>query len=212
MTGPAAGEPDRGTDVPARMTRTREAVAAIVAILALGLAFRIIIAYLLPGSGFTNDLASFRGWAHDLATNGLAGFYTRPGFHDYTPGYLYALWLVGIIEQVLPKLDLIKIPAILADLALGYLAWSMTLELGGGRRAAVVAAALVVFNPVTWFDSVVWGQVDSVGMVFLLLGVRELWRDRPERSAILAVVAAIIKPQLGILVPIVAAVVIRRYL
>ena len=119
MTGPAAGEPDRGTDVPARMTRTREAVAAIVAILALGLAFRIIIAYLLPGSGFTNDLASFRGWAHDLATNGLAGFYTRPGFHDYTPGYLYALWLVGIIEQVLPKLDLIKIPAILADLALG---------------------------------------------------------------------------------------------
>ena len=58
----------------------------------------------------------------------------------------------------------------------------------------------------------VWGQVDSVGVVFLLLAVRELWRDRTERSAIFTVVAAIIKPQLGILVPIVAAVTIRRAL
>ena len=58
----------------------------------------------------------------------------------------------------------------------------------------------------------VWGQVDSVGVVFMLLGLRELWRDRPERAAIWAVVAAIIKPQLGILVPLVAVVTIRRAL
>ena len=49
-------------------------------------------------------------------------------------------------------------------------------------------------------------------MVFLLLGMRELWHDHPERAAIWTTVAAVIKPQLGILVPIVAAVVIRRYL
>ena len=57
-----------------------------------------------------------------------------------------------------------------------------------------------------------WAQVDSFGLVFLLLGLRELWRDRPERSAVLTVIAALIKPQLGILVPIVAAVTIRRAL
>ena len=65
-------------------------------------------------------------------------------------------------------------------------------------------------NPITWFDSVVWGQVDSVGVVFLLLGLRDLWRDRPERAAIFAVIAALIKPQLGILIPILALVTIRR--
>jgi hypothetical protein len=211
LTGPAAGEPDRGTSVPTRTTRTREAASAIVVVLALGFVLRLIIAYLLPGSGFTNDLASFRGWAYDLAANGPFGFYARPGFHDYTPGYLYVLWLVGVVQRILPTLELIKLPAILADLALGYLAWLMALELGAGRRAAVVAGALVVFNPITWFDSVVWGQVDSVGVVFLLLGVRELWRDRPERATIFAVLAAIIKPQLGILAPIVAIVILRRY-
>ena len=76
----------------------------------------------------------------------------------------------------------------------------------------MVAAAVAVLNPISWFDSVVWGQVDSFGVVFLLLGLRELWRDRPERAAIYTVIAAIIKPQLGILIPLVAVVTIRRAL
>ena len=89
----------------------------------------------------------------------------------------------------------------------------MALELGrpGAPGADRVRGRRVV-NPITWFDSVIWGQVDSFGTVFLLLGVRELWRGRRERAAILAVVAALVKPQLAILVPIVAIVVIRRAL
>ena len=63
---------------------------------------------------------------------------------------------------------------------------------------------MVVFNPIIWFDSVIWGQVDSFGTVFLMLGVRELWRGRSERAAIFAVVGALVKPQMAILVPIVA--------
>jgi hypothetical protein len=69
-----------------------------------------------------------------------------------------------------------------------------------------------ILNPVSWFDSAVWGQVDSFGVVFLLLGLRELWRDRPERAAIFTMIAAVIKPQLGILVPLVAIITIRRAL
>ena len=79
-----------------------------------------------------------------------------------------------------------------------------------GERLALAAAFVAVVNPISWFDSVVWGQVDSFGVVFMLLGLRELWRDRPERAAVWTVVAAIIKPQLGILVPLVAIVTIRR--
>ncbi|MDP9467394.1 MAG: glycosyltransferase 87 family protein, partial [Chloroflexota bacterium] len=205
MSGPAIGEPDPDRAAPAR-TGFGDAAGGILVLLALGLTLRLIIAYLLPGSGFAVDLASFQFWASDLADNGLFGFYDRPFFHDYTPGYLYVLWLVGGVANFLGSGvgDLIKVPPIAADLALGYLAWSMTRELGGSERSARIAAALVLFNPVTWFDSVVWGQVDSVGVVFLLLALRELWRDRPERAAILATLAALVKPQLGILIPIVA--------
>ena len=86
----------------------------------------------------------------------------------------------------------------------------MVLDLGVTHGRARLAAIVVLVNPITWFDSVIWGQVDSFGTVFLLLAVRELWKDRPERAAILAVTAALVKPQLAILVPIVAFVVIRR--
>jgi hypothetical protein len=182
-------------------------------VLALGLAFRLIIAYAYPGTGFEVDLVSFRSWAANLAAEGLHGFYERDFFHDYTPGYLYVLYAVGLAGQALGGIgDLIKIPPIVADVVLGWLVWSMAIELGAGRRAALIGAALVVVNPVTWFDSVTWGQVDSFGVVFMLLGIRELWRDHPERAAILTVVAALIKPQLGILIPIVAVVTIRRAL
>lgn len=213
MTGPASGGFERGTGAPARTTGTQGAVSAILIVLALGLALRLIIAYLLPGSGFGADLNTFRFWASDLAANGMAGFYERDFFHDYTPGYLYVLWLVGVVGQWVGGIgDLIKIPPVLADMAIGWLVWSMVRELGGRDRLALLAGAVAVLNPVSWFDSVVWGQVDAFGVVFLLLALRSLWRDQPERAAIFTVIAAIIKPQLGILVPLVAVVTIRRAL
>ena len=213
MTGPDPGADGRGTGAPRRSTGTQGAVGAILIVLALGLALRLFLLYLLPGSGFGADLTSFRYWAGNLADQGPYGFYERDFFHDYTPGYLYVLWLVGVVGRALGGIgDLIKIPPVLADLAVGYLVWSMIRELGARERLALLGAAVVMANPIFWFDNVVWGQVDSFGLVFLLLGVRELWRERSERAAIFTVVAAIIKPQLGILVPIVAIVTIRRAL
>ena len=67
MTGPASGGIERGTGAPSRSTGTQGAVGAVLVVLALGLALRLIIAYLLPGSGFGVDLGAFRFWANDLA-------------------------------------------------------------------------------------------------------------------------------------------------
>ena len=213
MTGPASGGTERGMRAPSRSTGISRAVGAIALVLAFGLALRFIIAYvLLPGSGFGTDISSFRAWAGDLAANGTGTFYDR-GWVDYTPGYMYVLWLVGTVGMAFGGIgDLIKLPPIVADAAIGYLVWSMARELGARQGVALLAATLFIVNPVSWFDSAVWGQVDSFGVVFLLLGLRELWRDRPERAAILTVVAAVIKPQLGILVPLVAFLTIRRAL
>ncbi len=203
--------PDRGTATP---KRSSQAVGALIAILILGLAFRLIIAYvLLPGSGFGADRGTFQAWAGDLAANGPAGFYSRVSFIDYTPGYLYVLWLIGVVGNAIGGIgDLIKLPAILSDVVIAWLIHSIVRELGGSRRAALIGATLFLVNPVTWFDSAIWGQVDAVGVIFVLLSVRDLWRRRPERASFWAVVAAIIKPQLGILVPIIAVVLLRRHL
>ena len=202
--------PDRGTATP---KRSYQAAGALIAILILGLAFRLIIAYvLLPGSGFGADRGTFQAWANDLAAHGPGGLYERAAFLDYTPGYLYVLWLIGTVGKAIGGIgDLIKLPAIVSDVIVAWLIHSIVRELGGSRRAALIGATLFLVNPVTWFDSSIWGQVDAFGVIFLLLSVRDLWRRRPERASLWAVVAAIIKPQLGIMIPIIAVILLRRH-
>jgi hypothetical protein len=192
----------------------RDAIVPLGVLLALGLALRLIIAYvLLPGSGFKVDLGSFSGWAMELARNGPWGFYDRSIFVDYTPGYLYVLWGLGLASQALavPIGDLLKLPAIAADLGLALAVFALAADLGASRRRALTAAGVVLLVPVTWFDSAIWAQVDSVGTLVLLLAVRELWNGRSERAAILTTIAAIIKPQFGILIPLAAVVIIHRH-
>src|SRR5664279_1424088 len=73
-------------------------------------------------------------------------------------------------------------------------------------------ALIIVINPITWFNSAIWGQADAVGSILLLLGLRELQRDRRETASVLAVLAALTKLQLGILGFVVVFVVLRRSL
>jgi 4-amino-4-deoxy-L-arabinose transferase-like glycosyltransferase len=216
LAGPARDERARAGEV-ARV-RLRDVAVPLGILLALGLALRLIIAYvLLPGSGFKVDVNSFNGWAVELARNGPFGIYDRPIFIDYTPGYLYVLWALGLVAQLFGGPGaapgaLLKLPPILADLGLAVAVFLLATDLGARRRPALVAAAVVLFVPVTWFDSAIWSQVDSVGTLVLLLAVRELWQGRDERATLLTTVAAIIKPQFGILIPLAAVLILRRNL
>ena len=87
--------------------------------------------------------------ADNLAQQGPFGFYDRGFFADYTPGYLYVLWLVGIVGRALGGIgDLIKLPAIIADGIMAYLVWSMVREIGGYLSSALhlMEAARGVFD------------------------------------------------------------------
>ena len=214
-SGRVSGGPSRDADAPTRTTWTRDGIGAIVAVLALGLVFRLIIAQLNPGLGLQGrpgarsrpGPATSPSTASAASTSGPSSTTTRPAT---SMSCTWSGWSGSALGNIG---DLIKIPPILADVALGWLVWSMVRELGGGpagrahrrRRSS---------SPTRSAGSTrsLWGQVDSFGVVFLLLGVRALWRDRPERAAIFTVIAALIKPQLAILAPIVAVVTIRRAL
>ncbi|HLA16766.1 MAG TPA: hypothetical protein VJZ72_07675, partial [Candidatus Limnocylindrales bacterium] len=199
-----------------RPHRPQGDVRSLAILMALGLGLRILLVYILPGSGFEADIGAFQAWASNLATEGPWGFYERPFHHDQQPIYMYVLWVMGELRQLVAGPgslgDFVKLPSIIADLLLAWLVHSMILEIGASPRRALVGAAIILFIPITWFDSVVWGQADAIGATVLVLGLRALWRDEPEQAALWAVLAATFKPQLGILIPIVAGVTIARYL
>src|SRR5262249_15330456 len=146
---------------------------ALALLLGIGLLIRLTLAYvLLPHSGFESDVGSFTNWALRLAEHGPGSFYTDAGFADYPPGYLYVLWLVGGIGHLLAPFGggdptavtttLIKLPAIFADVAVGLVLYLVVRSWRSPRadanRLGLIAAAIYLFNPVTWYDSAIWGQ------------------------------------------------------
>jgi hypothetical protein len=212
LAGPSTREESPRGRAQAGTSGAVTAIPVIVALLIIGLILRLIIAYVFfPGSGFPNDLGAFQAWGNQIAHAGPVGFYDRPGFLDYPPVYLLLLGAMSFLSGGEIG-EGVKILPILADLGLATVVWTMAREMGVSGRRAVIAALIVLLNPITWFNSAIWGQADSVGSIFLLLGLRELQKDRRETASALAVLAFLTKLQLGILGVIVGFVVLRRSL
>jgi dolichyl-phosphate-mannose--protein O-mannosyl transferase/Gpi18-like mannosyltransferase len=173
--------------------------------------------------GFPNDVSSFESWALTLAAHGPASFYASTSFSDYPPGYFYILGLIGWIWTALFSAHdttfstlaiLIKLPAVLFDLAIGSLLYTLVRRFASAGMA-LIAAALFLLSPAAIFISALWGQVDSVAAFFALLAIYALLRsdDVPPPKATLWIVGGwlsfayslLIKPQAAVLLPLMIA-------
>ncbi len=164
---------------------------------------RLVLAVTTKGYG--PDIGTFSAWAGHAA-DGLFSFYSPGYFADYPPGYIYALWLVGKLRLVFgidfdtpAFLLLLKLPAIICDVAATWLIFHI------GRKhwtsaAGLAAAALYGFNPAVILNSAVWGQVDGILTLFILLGVW-LLETSPAVSAVSFAIALLVKPQTLIFAP-----------
>lgn len=163
-------------------------------------AFALLLRFLImPHGGFPVDIGTFRAWATGLAENGPAAFYGA-GFADYLPGYLYFLWVIGEIGQVVQLSDqaylfALKMPAAICDIAASWVIFALARRMGSSWALALSVSYL--FNPGIVFNSAYWGQADAVGAVFALWGVALLGAASPLLTAVLLTVAALIKPQSG---------------
>jgi len=193
-----------------------------VGVLGSALALRLVLAYVVfPGQGLVSDLNLFADWATTLARVGPGGFYAAAGSANYPPGYMYVLWLVGIAGNAVSGIFgvsadqavglFLKLPAIGADIAIGGLLWWAGRRWFGGR-AGVLAAALYLVVPVTWYDSALWGQVDAVGTLVMLAALLLLVEGWSEPAAALAAFGVLVKPQDAICLVIVIPVLVRRHL
>jgi Gpi18-like mannosyltransferase len=196
---------------------TLDSTAGITLVVALAVVIRLLLA---PKLGFYGDLRYFREWAGRLQDTGLRHFYEPGYFVDYPPGYLYILSLLGRITHT-PSYSLLKLPILFGDLALawasGVLASRLTPDSVKQRvpvRALVMVA--VLFNPAVLGIGAAWGQVDSIPsalvittLLLLLTGRRSLSRDLG--GLCVFAVAIAIKPQSGFLAPVLAYLLIRRY-
>ena len=196
---------------------------AIALLLLVGLAFRLALAFwVYPRSGLQADIGLFAHWAQKLAGDGPGAIYQGAPDLNYPPGYLWLLWAWGEIGTVLAR-DLgqhgpdivttgIKLPAILVDILVGWVLYRAVQRWHGSERWGLTVAAVWLFNPATWYDSTLWGQVDTIGVFVGGLALIWLIDRKPELATAAATLAILVKPQFAIFLGIVGVVLLRRHL
>ena len=190
-------------------------------ILVLGIGLRLGLAFgLLPGLGHLQDLRYHATWMLQLAASGPGSFYA-PGTPVLPPGFLWVLWPLGHLANVLASLTglpaatvalvVAKLPATVADAWIAVLLW-WAVGRWQGRSAGLLAATLFLAAPPAWYESAIWGQVDSVGALLVLGAVVAVIERRPELALAFAAAATLVKPQFGVAAFVVAIVLVRRHL
>lgn len=140
-----------------------------------------------------------------LSQFNFADFYSPDVFTDYTPGYLYILSFLGFLKNSLAIGDnyyflVLKIPALISDILIGLIIYKEIAK-SFSRKTALLAAGIMLFNPVTLFNSAVWGQIDSVLTLFMLLAVIKIQDHKLSSSLIFFSLAVLIKPQAAAIAP-----------
>lgn len=179
---------------------------SLAALFAAALSLRLLAAAL--SRGFGPDTACFAAWADRIFQLGPGGFYSPDVFTDYPPGYMYVLWLVGGIRQLLGleyysalHLIILKLPSILCDMACGMLIYREACRKGTKHQGFFLCAAYL-FNPAVFLNSSVWGQVDSVFTLALAYMCLCLVRGRLPSAYIAFGIGVLIKPQMLVFAPI----------
>ena len=123
----------------------------------------------------------------------------------YPPGSLYLLWLSGWIGWLIePSANgfrvIVETPPLIADLLIGLTLYFAAWRDGRGLRAIVVMM-LFALNPALIFDTVVWGQSDSVVALPMIAAAILIFTGRYRLGWSAAAIAILAKPQAIALTP-----------
>ncbi len=176
-------------------------------LLGAALLLRLICAYTYRG--FETDTACFYNWALRLWEKGPANFYAPDYFCDYPPGYLYILNLLGGVLAAFGIntmsgfcMMLLKLPAILADIVAGILIYRYAKK-SMRPHTALFLSAIYLFHPAVFINSALWGQVDAVFTLFLLLTCILLTEKKAIPAYFLFALCILLKPQSLVFAPLI---------
>ncbi len=147
---------------------------------------------------FKIDMDAWVAWAYRLAELGVHQFYSTQVWTNYTPGYLYILYILGIFNSLLALnqqtvILFIKLISIAFELGLAFMLYAKFKEIS--QKQKLILICFLLFNPSLIFNSTVWGQIDGILSFFLILAVYYLQNSRHQKSSLSYAYAFLIKPQ-----------------
>ncbi|MBN2558604.1 MAG: glycosyltransferase family 39 protein [Clostridia bacterium] len=183
------------------------------AIILSGLAARIYAG--LSIAGYPTDMTCWTSWSQTAVNGGLFNVYENSTFLDYPPGYLYILYLLGLLGnkiglEIFPPACnlLLKTPSIIADMAMVFVFFRI-----GSRKinsqTGLVAAMLYAANPLIILDSAAWGQIDAILVLAVAGYLFALYKNRITMASVIFAIGLLIKPQMLFFGPVLAVVFIK---
>ena len=161
--------------------------------------------------GFEGDVNLFKQWGNIMARD-VFNFYenamAEASLADYPPFYMYVLGflsklmnLFGIEVNTAAFRFVIKLPPMIADLVTAYYIYKICLFVSEKKNTwlkgnwLVFLPALYLFNPMVLLDSVVWGQMDSFLVMFMVIALYFVMKKKVIPAALFFAISITIKPQ-----------------
>ena len=144
-------------------------------LLVLGAALLIKSIMAVKNEGYVSDLDCFRIWSDMIREHGISKFYYVDQGNGYPPGYMFVLWIVALVRKLFGietnsdgGLFMIKLVPILCDIFAGFFIYKFAKN-RFSEGISLTLCAIYVLSPAILIDSSVWGQVDSVFTLMVLL-------------------------------------------
>jgi Gpi18-like mannosyltransferase len=180
-----------------------------------------VFRFLLINVAFHGDLYNNISWGN-MALKGLNGFYEKTAFQysipNQPPLYILLFAITSFIYQTITNLSwylnnnlgifpssfvwfwqtsgmiiLVKLPSIFADLGIAYIIY---------KKVGFKFALLWLLNPITWYNSSIWGQTDSIVNLLGLISIIALLNKKLIPSILFFVLSILFKGSLMIFLPI----------
>lgn len=106
-----------------------------------------------------------------------------------------------------------KLPAIIADLAIAWLCFLIVKKtVPKNKKIHLLIPSLILFNPAFFYNSALWGQIDSIPVFFVLSSIYLLLFTRKSIfSGFFFVLAILVKPTALVYLPLYIIFFIRKY-
>ena len=179
-------------------------------IVAAGLALAAALRYSLLDFKSIDFLNYTKAWYNTLKAGGFSAF--SQSFSNYNVPYLYLLYLVIRFAPDLPAVVATKVPSLVADFVMAWLAFRIVRLKYADAPFALFAAFAVLFAPTIALNSAFWGQADALYTTALVACLYFLLVRQEALAFIMFGISVAFKAQGIFFLPLLVALALRREL